>query len=102
MQLRMCFQPSARLQAVVAREIIGNNENVTCRILRFNVGKPRDVVLGVARGRTARQFLAIAHAQRSVHPGLLGAATVIQRRFDAVTRGRPAWSRWKGAGNYWP
>jgi len=71
----------------VAREIIGNDEDVACRIIRFNVGKQADVVRRVARGGTASQFLAIAHPQRSVHPGFLGSTTVIQQRLDAVTRG---------------
>ncbi len=50
MKSRMRFEPGARLQAVVAREIIDNNENVAGRILRFNVGQQCDVVLRVARG----------------------------------------------------
>jgi hypothetical protein len=45
---------------------------------------------------------AIAHTQRSIDPGFLGAAAVIQRCFDAMSIGRPAGCWGKGAGNYWP
>jgi len=80
----MRFEPGARLQAVVAAQVIGNNENVAGRILRFNVGQQGDVVLRVARGGTAGQFLAIAHTQRPIHPGFLRSATVVQQRLDTM------------------
>jgi hypothetical protein len=102
MKSRMCCEPSACLQAVVTRKIIGNNEKVTCRILRFNIGQQGDIVLRVTRGRTSRQFLAIAHAQGSVHPGLLRSATVVQDRLDPVPGWRPPRGWRKAAGNYRP
>ncbi len=48
MESRMRFEPGTRLQAGVTREIIGNNEKVACRILRFNIGQQAYRVLGVA------------------------------------------------------
>jgi hypothetical protein len=54
MKSRMRFEPGARLQALVAREMIGNHENIAGRILRFNVGQQGDIVLRVARGGTSR------------------------------------------------
>ncbi len=57
----MCFQPRTRLQTVMTAQIIGDDEDVTSGIVRFNVSKQSDVVLGVTRGRTAGQFLAVAY-----------------------------------------
>src|SRR5258708_27247049 len=68
----------------------------------FDAFGERNIVRQVARSGESSQFLAIAHAQCSVDPGFLRAATVIQRRFDAMPIGRPA-GRWReGAWNYWP
>ena len=98
----MPFQPGACLETVVTTEIIGDDVEVSRWIVGLNVGKPRDVALGVARGSTPGQCLAIAHTQRSIDPGFRGTTTVIHERFDAVPIGRPA-GRWReGAGNYWP
>ncbi len=100
MDARMSFQPGARLQTTVTAEIVGDDEDVATGIVGFDVGQQRDVTLGVARSSTPGQFLAIAHAQRPVDPGLFGPATVIHLRFDAVPVGRPAGSRGKGARHY--
>ncbi len=98
----MTFQPGAGLETVVTGEIIGDDEDVARGIVGFDVGEQGNVVRRVARGGTSGQLLAIAHAQCSIDPGFLRAATVIQRRFDAVPIGRPA-GRWgEGAGHYWP
>ncbi len=98
----MLGQPGAGLGTVVAGEVVGDDEEVARRIVGFDVPKQSNVVRRVARGGTLGQFLAIAHPQRSIDPGFLGAATVIQRRFDAMPIGRPG-RRWgEGAWNYWP
>lgn len=47
MKTRMRFEPGARLQAVVAAQVIGNHVDVASRIIRFNVGQQSDVVLRV-------------------------------------------------------
>ncbi len=86
----MLSQPGAGLGTVMAGEIVGDNEDVARRIVGFDVRKPRDIVRRVARGGTPGQFLAITHTQRSIHPGFLRTATVIQRRFDAMSVSRPA------------
>ncbi len=102
MEPRMLSHPGAGLSTVMAAEIIGDHEDIACRIVGFDVLQQSDVVRRVARGGTSGELLAIAHAQRSIDPGFLRAATVIQRRFDAVPIGRPAGGWRKGAGNYWP
>jgi hypothetical protein len=102
MEPRMLSHPGTSLSTVVAGKVVSDHEDVACRIVGFDVGKQRDVVRRVARDGTSGELLAIAHAQCAIDPGFLGAATVIQRRFDAVPTGRPA-GRWrKGAGHYWP
>ena len=90
---RVLLQPGARLQARVTAQIVSDDKDIPSWIVGFNVGERGNVALGIARGRTARQFLAIAHTQRPIHPGFLRSATVIQQRFDPMSRGRPAW-RW--------
>ena len=45
---RMRFEPSARLETVMAAEIIADDEDVAGGIVGFDVGEPRDVALGVA------------------------------------------------------
>ena len=98
----MLGEPGTGLEAVMAASVIGDNEDVACGVIGLDVGKPRNVTFRVARSGALSQFLAIAHAQRSIDPGFLGTTTVIQEGFDAVSIGRPA-GRWgEGAGNYWP
>ncbi len=95
-------QPGTGFSAVMAAEIISNNEDISGRIVGFDVGQQADVAFRVARSRTASQFFAIAHPQRSIDPGLLRPTTVIHGRFDAVSIGRPAGGWRKGARDYWP
>ena len=102
MEPRMLSQPSAGLGTVMTGEVVGDDEDVTCHIVGFDVGQQRDVVRRVTRASAVGQLLVIAHAQCSIDPGLLRAATAIHERFDAVSIGRPG-RRWReGAGNYWP
>ena len=100
-QARMLFEPSARLQAVVTTEIIGDDEDVAFGIVGFDVGEQGDVPFGVARSGASGHFLAIAHPQCPVDPGFLGATLIVQRRFDAVPIRRPARSGVKGTRHYW-
>ncbi len=96
----MPFQPGTRLQTVVAAEIVADDEDIAAGVVRFNIGQQSNVAFRVARSRTARQLLAIAHVQGSVDPRLLGPAAIIHLRFDAVPVGRPASSRGKRARHY--
>jgi len=98
----MLSHPGAGLGTAVTGEVVGDDEDVTRCIVSFNVRKERDVVRRVARSGTAGQLLAIAHAQRSIHPGFLRATAVIERRFDAVPSSRPTGGWREGAGHYWP
>jgi hypothetical protein len=98
----MLSQPSAGLGAVMAGEIVGDTEDVARCVVGFDVRKQGDVVGRVARGGTPGQFLAITHAQRSIHPGFLRTATVIYERFDAMPIGRPAGGWGEGTWHYWP
>ena len=98
----MLCQPGAGLSAVVAGEIVSDDEDVAGRIVNFDVCEQGNVVRRVARGGALGQLLAVAYAQCSIDPGFLGATTIIQRRFDAMPSGRPA-RRWgEGTWNYWP
>ena len=58
----MPLQPGARLQAIVTREMVADDEASSTRVVGFDVGEQRDVAFGVARGGTARQFLAITYS----------------------------------------
>ena len=98
----MLNHPGAGLGTVMAGEVVGDDEDVAAGIVGFDSSQQGDVVGRVARSGTARQLLAITHAQRSIDPGLLRPATVIQQRFDAMPSGRPAGCGREGAGNYWP
>ncbi len=57
----MPFQPGARLEAVMAAEVISDNEDLARQVVGFNVGQQGDVALGIARSRTSGHLLAIAH-----------------------------------------
>ena len=48
MEVRMVFQPGTRLEAAMAAEIVGDDEDVPSRIIGLDVGKQGDVALGVA------------------------------------------------------
>ena len=95
----MLCQPGAGLSAVVAGEIVSDDEDVAGRIVNFDVCEQGNVVHRVARGGTLGQLLAVAYAQCSIDPGFLGATTVIQRRFDAMPIGRPGRGWGEGAWN---
>jgi hypothetical protein len=97
----MFSQPGASLGTIVAGKVVVDQEDIAYWIVGFNVRKQRDVVGGVARSGTSGE-IAIAHPQRSIHPGLLRPAIVIERRFDAVPTGRPAGCGRERAGNYRP
>ncbi len=45
---RMRFEPGARLETVMAAEIIADDEDIADGIVGFDVGKQGDVALGVA------------------------------------------------------
>jgi hypothetical protein len=97
----MRFQPGTRLQAIVAAQIIGDDEDIPAGIVRFDGFEQFNVAFGVTRGGTSGDFLAIAHPERPIHPGFFRPPTIIERRFDAVPIGRPARRRIKGAWHYW-
>jgi hypothetical protein len=83
-------QPGAGLQAVVTTEIVRNDEDVPLGIVGLDGLEQFNIVLGIARCGAARDLLAIADPQGPIDPHLLLAATVLQRRFDAVAIGGPA------------
>jgi hypothetical protein len=99
-EARMPFQPGTRLQTIVTAEIVADDEDVSVRVVGFDVGQQSNVAFRIARSRTARQLLAITHAQRPVDPRLLRPAAIIHLRFDAVPVGRPARSGGKRARYY--
>src|SRR5215831_2535346 len=68
MESWMLGEPGPRLSTVVAGEIVSDDVNVPVGIVGFDVLKQSDVVRRVARSSASRQFLAITHAQCSVHP----------------------------------
>lgn len=98
---RMLFQPGARLQAEMTREIVGDNEDIPLRIIRFDLFEQLNVAFGVARGSTTGDLLAVTYPQRPVHPGFFRSPAIIERCFNPVSIGRPACCRVKGAGDYW-
>ncbi len=57
---RVLRQPGACFQAVVTTEIVRDDEDVPLGIVRFDVLEQLNVVLGIARSRTAGDLLAIA------------------------------------------
>ena len=61
MEAWMPGEPSARLEAVMAAEVIGDNEDVARGVIGLNVGQQGDVAFRVARSGALSQFLAIAH-----------------------------------------
>ncbi|GHO66781.1 hypothetical protein KSC_056730 [Ktedonobacter sp. SOSP1-52] len=73
----MVCEPGTRFQAIMATQIIGDNEDVASRIVRFDLFEEFNVVLGIARRRTFDHFFAIADAERSIDPHLLVATTVL-------------------------
>ena len=87
MDALVLFQPGPRLEAEMTTQVISDDEEVASRIIGFDVSEQGNIALGIACGRAPRQFLAIAHPQRPVHPGFLGTAPIVQGRFDAVPSG---------------
>ena len=61
----------------MAAEVVCDYENVPFRVIRLDVLEQLNVILGIARGGTARDLLAIADPQDAIDPHLLFAATVL-------------------------
>jgi hypothetical protein len=80
----MVRQPSAGFQTIVTAQVVCDKEDIACRIVCFDVFEQLNVVLGVARSRTARDLLAITDPQRSIDPHLVIPTTVLQRGLDAM------------------
>jgi hypothetical protein len=100
-EARMLSHPGSSLSTVVAGEVVGDDENVTDRIVGFDLLKQSKVVGGVAGGGTAGEFLAITYAQGSIDPGFLGSTAIIQWSLDAVSIGGPARGGREGAWDHW-
>jgi hypothetical protein len=101
MDARMPFQPSARLETGVTGEIIADDEDLPRGIVGFDVGEQSNIALRVARSR--RAWSVPCHRVRAAprRPRFSRAhASRVQRRFDAVTVGRPAGGGIKGARDY--
>jgi hypothetical protein len=56
----MVCQPGACLQAIMAAQIVRDDEKVPGRIVCFDLFEQFNIVLGIARSRTAGNLLAIA------------------------------------------
>ena len=84
----------------VTAQVVSDDKDIPSRIVGFNVGQRGNVALGIARGCTAGQHLAIADPQRPIDPGFFGSTLIVQRRFDAMPIRRPAGGGSKGAGHY--
>ncbi len=56
----MVCQPGAGLQAIMAAQIVRDDENVPGWIVSFDLFEQFNIVLGIARSRTAGNLLAIA------------------------------------------
>jgi hypothetical protein len=69
-QAWMRLHPGPRLQAVMTRQVVGDQLQVPLGIGGFDGSQERDVLFGGACRRTPRQFLAVSHAQRAIDPGL--------------------------------
>src|SRR5258708_6220716 len=54
----MIHQPGTGFQAVMAAEIVRDNENVPCGVVGFDVLEQFDIVLRIARSRAACDLLA--------------------------------------------
>lgn len=87
LETRMVCQPGARLQAVVTAQVVGDNKDIARGIVRFDLFEQFNVIFGIPRRGTTREFLAIADPQRSIDPRLVIPATVLQWRLDAMAIG---------------
>ncbi len=60
-EARMLGQPGAGLGTGVARQVVGDDVDITARVIRLDVLQESNVACGVARSGTSGQLLAIAH-----------------------------------------
>jgi hypothetical protein len=87
LEARMFREPGTGLQTVMAAQIVGDDENIASRVVGLNVLEQFNIVLGIARSGTVRDFLAITHPQRPIDPYLVVTTTVLQRSLDAMSIG---------------
>ena len=73
-------EPGASFQAVMATQVVCDDEDIPNWIVRFDVLEQLDMLLGMTRSRTARDLLAIADPQRPRDPHLVIPTTVLQPR----------------------
>jgi hypothetical protein len=97
LEARVLCEPGTRLLALLATQIVGNDEKVAGWIVRFDVLEQLDGGLGIARRRTSGHFFTVAHPQRPIDPHLVITTAVLQWGFNAVAVGRPTGSWRKGA-----
>lgn len=71
LKARMVHQPGTRFQTIMAAQIIRDDENVPFRVVRLDQFEQLHVIFGIARPRASREFLAIAHPERSIDPHLV-------------------------------
>jgi hypothetical protein len=100
LETRVSGQPVPDRTTAVAREIVGNEIELTLGIGLVECVQERQLAHRVAGGCGLRQDLAGAHAERAVDPHLLQSAVILQRRLDAVATRGPARRWWEVPGGY--
>ena len=81
---RMSVQPCHNRRALVAGEIVCDHVEIAIRIGLIDRVQQAHIAGGVARTRRQRQFVPIAHPQRSIDPDFLRPPTVLQGHFDPM------------------
>src|SRR6266536_172179 len=83
----MVDQPGAGAGAGVAGQVVGDHHDGPGRVGLLHQPEESLVVAAVAGRCGHRHLMAVADAERAVHPGLLRPAAVLQRRLDAMAVG---------------
>jgi hypothetical protein len=98
---RMVCQPFPNRTTAVAGKVVGNQMQLALRIRLVKRLQQREVASRIAGERRLREYLAILHAERTIHPHLLRSPGIVQRYLDAMARRRPARSLREVAGSDW-
>lgn len=89
----MSGDPLLDRRALVAGEVVGDQEEVSRGVGLVDGLEQLEVTHGVTRAVLESQVLTVADAQGAIDPDLLGTPTVVERGLDPMTIGRPARNR---------
>lgn len=98
MHARMRRQPFLYRLAGMARQIVGDQRQITLRVGGVDGVQQPQIADGIARTRREGQFVPLTYTQRTINPDVLWPTTICKWCLDPMAITRPARAGWEGSG----